>query len=147
LVGFDSQRRHFRKDVEMVIILGAIVIIGVGFAAFGFGGTLFDKDLQNPDYLWRLGVGRSTLLVIGVVALIAAVVAAVALWSGGRLTRRGTVFVTRLAVLAALTCLGLAVLTAPVIGANIGGGIFLILGLPILAVLAILSVVAYLRAA
>ena len=93
------------------------------------------------DYIWRApSVPWLLEAVIGAVALAVFVVSAVAVFHAvldGELPRNWLPTVVLPAVAGVLLGFGARAVTAGVIGANIGGGLFMLLGLPFVAVLLI----------
>lgn len=93
------------------------------------------------DYLFRApGLPWAVELVAGALAAGVIVASATVLGravAGGRLRRQWMATVVPLAVAGAVLGFGGRVLTAGGIGANIGGGLFVLLGLPFLVVLVI----------
>jgi hypothetical protein len=123
-----------------VVIATALLAIAAAAIAWSIGVALAN-DITDPDYLLEpieaLHDARWVILAVAVV------VGAASAFTLVRLARRGAV--VKLAVVAPLVGIGVAVgggyavVTAPVIGANIGGGMVM-MGLPIAVV--VLTVVA-----
>ena len=130
----------------MSFVLGIVVLVGVYLVGYCIGRALFPgDDVFDPDYMFRLDLADSTVLTIGIGAAIGALAATAWLVRSRALSRRGAVLLAQLCVICAVLGAGSALTTAPVTGANIGGGLFIVLGLPILALLAILAVIVYFR--
>jgi len=96
-------------------------------------------DLPDPDYQIRpLDIGQTTEQIAGVIATVlaaAAVVALVGAGRAGRFDRRWWPVLVELVLAGALCGVGWRVLTAGVIGANIGAGLVLWVGAPMVAAL------------
>jgi len=119
------------------------LIVAVPVATWWAVGDL-STDLPDPDYQIRpVAIGDTTEQVAGVSAAVLAVAAVVALihaGRAGRFDRRWWPVLVELMVAGTLCGAGWRVLTAGVIGANIGAGLVLWVGAPIVAALVGLAV-------
>jgi hypothetical protein len=119
------------------------LIVAVPVATWWAVGDL-STDLPDPDYQIRpVAIGDTTEQVAGVSAAVLAVAAVVALihaGRAGRFDRRWWPVLVELTVAGTLCGAGWRVLTAGVIGANIGAGLVLWVGAPIVAALVGLAV-------
>jgi hypothetical protein len=124
------------------VAMGAL-IVAVPVATWWAVGDL-STDLPDPDYQIRpFDIGQTTEQVAGVSAAVlaaAAVVALVGAGRAGRFDRRWWPVLVELMLAGALCGAGWRVLTAGVIGANIGAGLMLWVGAPIVAALVGLAV-------
>jgi hypothetical protein len=119
------------------------LIVAVPVATWWAVGDL-STDLPDPDYQIRpVAIGHTTEQVAGVTAAVLAVAAVVTLihaGRAGRFDRRWWPVLVELMVAGTLCGAGWRVLTAGVIGANIGAGLVLWVGAPIVAALVGLAV-------
>jgi hypothetical protein len=119
------------------------LIVAVPVATWWAVGDL-STDLPDPDYQIRpVAIGDTTEQVAGVSAAVLAVAAVVALihaGRAGRFDRRWWPVLVELMLAGTLCGAGWRVLTAGVIGANIGAGLVLWVGAPIVAALVGLAV-------
>jgi hypothetical protein len=119
------------------------LMVAVPVATWWAVGDL-STDLPDPDYRIRpFAIGHRTEQVAGVSAAVLAVAAVVALihaGRAGRFDRRWWPVLVELMLAGTLCGAGWRVLTAGVIGANIGAGLVLWVGAPIVAALVGLAV-------
>lgn len=112
------------------------LIVAVPVATWWAVGDL-STDLPDPDYQIRpFDIGHTTEQVAGVSAAVLAAAAVVALihaGRAGRFDRRWWPVLVELMLAGALCGAGWRVLTAGVIGANIGAGLVLWVGAPMVA--------------
>lgn len=121
-----------------------VALIVAGPVATWWAVGDLSTDLPDPDYQIRpVAIGHTTEQVAGVTAAVLAVAAVVALihaGRAGRFDRRWWPVLVELMVAGTLCGAGWRVLTAGVIGANIGAGLVLWVGAPIVAALVGLAV-------
>ena len=124
-------------------VAGVALIVAVPVATWWAVGDL-STDLPDPDYQIRpFDIGHTTEQVAGVsAAVLAAAVIVVLIHAGraGRFDRRWWPVLVELILAGALCGAGWRVLTAGVIGANIGAGLVLWIGGPMVAALVGLAV-------
>lgn len=123
-----------------VVAAGAAIAASTPATAWvvgGFAGTASEFD--DPDYMWEpVGFPDALVTAIGLLSIVVVTVAVVVV--AGRL-RRGSLDPRWLGVLVPTTMVAAylgttyAVATAPVIGANIGGGILVLFGMPVVVAL------------
>jgi hypothetical protein len=129
-----------RRALAGVVVATALLSLAAAAIAWSIGVALAN-DISEPDYMVEPieALVDARWLILGVALMVAAAAAASLL----RSARRGAT--VRLGVVAPLVGIGVAigagyaVVTAPVIGANIGGGMVM-MGLPVAVV--VLAVVA-----
>lgn len=122
--------------------LGLLLALSVAGVVWWLVGPM-TTDVPDPDVLVRASeLGPRQELGIGLGALVLAVIVAVFLLRSGRsLDRRWWPVLLVLLLSAAFLAYGWRVLTAEVIGANIGASLFLLVGLPLAAIVLIAVVV------
>jgi hypothetical protein len=124
-------------------VAGVVLIAAVPVATWWAVGDL-STDLPDPDYQIRpFDIGPTAEQVAGVSATVLAAAAVVALihaGRAGRFDRRWWPVLVELVLAGALCGAGWRVLTAGVIGANIGAGLVLWVGAPMVAALVGLAV-------
>ena len=122
-----------------VVAALAAVVVAVPIVTFWLvGDQSATDDPVYLDYIWRASVSESAVRVFGIAALIVLLVASAYLLRAMRpLRQHGHVLraVLMLVLAGEIGAVGVRVLTAGTRGANIGGGLFLILGLPVSVVL------------
>ena len=117
----------------------------VAFWLIGDQSRNGDKD--DLDYLYRISMARSTVLIAGVVASLAFVAAAryLSLNRSPAGNSRVAQLVALLMLAGVLLAVGARIVTAGVIGANIGGGGVLLFGLPLWMALVAAAVIRFWR--
>lgn len=133
-----------------VAALFAVFVLSVAGLAFSVVGRAYGPEPADPDHLWQpwppLADHQSA---VGVVSLVAFVVASAGLLAASRAGRLRTLVAARVLVLAALAAwlgMGYRVLTAGVTGANIGGGGVLLLTPLVIVLVAVVEVALAIRA-
>ena len=117
---------------------GVVLVTAMPVATWWLVGDL-STELPDPDYLIRpLDIGDTAEHVIGVGAVVLMAASGLALVVAGlrgRVDRRWWLVLGEMSVAGALIGAGSRVLTAGVIGANIGAGLVLGVGVPIVVFL------------
>ncbi len=133
-----------------LVVLAPIGSLGVFLSAAWIAGLVdADRSPVDADYLWhpadisdgmRLALGlTATVLAVGIVLLVAR-------WSGdGAISHSAVIVLIALGAIAAYGGVTYAVATAPVIGANIGGGLMVIAAGPFAVVAIALAVLALIQ--
>ncbi|GGY22236.1 hypothetical protein GCM10010384_31250 [Streptomyces djakartensis] len=124
-----------------MLVSGVALVLGVPVAAWGLMGQqnaegLPASELDHAYQPW--GVGDGVAAAAGGVALVLAVAGAAALVRGARhgdLDRRWWGVLGPLVVVGLMAGVGLRILTAGVVGANIGAGLLIMFGSPVAAAL------------
>lgn len=130
-----------RAWLLLVLMIAALTVLAWSL------GVLLSEDVDEPDYLWEpVDVLVEQRLLSTALALAVVAVAAPAYT---RLHRRGNALpedvTVPLLMIGAVIGIGYSVVTAPTIGANIGGGLFLMFGPLAVLALATVSIRAALR--
>ncbi len=130
-----------RQPTAREVLLGLLLALSVAVVVWWLVGPM-TIDLPDPDVAVRAPeLGATVERVIGLAALVVAVMSSfLLLRSGSAIDRRWWPVLAVLLLTAAFLAYGWRVLTAEVIGANIGAGLFLLVGLP-LAAIALIGVV------
>lgn len=124
-----------RRAAYACLVLGALAVLATPMFVYWWVGDLSSAPASNADYVirppaWSADTVRAVALGSLFVMLASAVLLLFAAWQ--RLFRWEWLgVVTQLVVAMATVAVGYRVATAAVIGANIGFGFFLMLGVPI----------------
>jgi len=137
------------RNVHIVVVI-VVALIGlpalVVSAAWLSGLPEPDRSPADADYLWQpLDISDGAWLALGLAATVLAASAIVLLWrlfETGRISRTVMIMLTAVGAIAAYAGVMYGVATAPVIGANIGGGLMLLAAGPFVAVTIGVAVVA-----
>ena len=135
--------RTATRPVLVAALLVWLCAVGVATAWIGGLGSA-EKSIVDPDYMWQpLAISGGTWRVLGLVATIAA--AALTLlgfrwFKSGRLSRVWLAVMLPAGGLAAYAGFCYGVATAPVIGANIGGGLVVLGAIPFAIVMVVTSI-------
>ncbi|WP_063764448.1 hypothetical protein [Streptomyces sp. NRRL S-481] len=130
-----------KRGMLTSMVAGVALVLGVPVAAWGLMGQQNAEGLpaSELDYAYQpWGVGDGVAAVAGGVALVLAVAGAAALVRGARrgvLDPRWWGVLGPLVVVGLMAGVGLRILTAGVVGANIGAGLLIMLGTPVAAAL------------
>lgn len=118
-------------------------------AFWAIGDQSLPGDENDLDYLVRLSVSTTTIVTIGLASTLIFATGAAHLVVNRRPSPnpRATQLVALLMLVGLLLAFGCRILTAGVIGANIGGGLFVMFGLPLCAGLVSVGVVRCVRSA
>ncbi len=134
--------------VSRMALLGASLIwlCSVVVSVAWLSGLVSTRETFNdPDYMWHpLSLSDSSRLVLGLIVTVVTVVYGYLLlrWiQHGTLSRRWSAVLIPAAAVAAYGGLMYEVTTAPVIGANIGGGLMVLGAGPFVVIMAIVSIV------
>lgn len=125
-----------------IAAVGVIAAVPAAWWIAGvFAGTT--DESADPDYMWQpIGLSDSAATVIGVTSTLVVITASAVIVRGlrsGSIPTRWLGVVVPLALAAAYSGTTYAVATAPVVGANIGGGILVLFGLPIVPALLVVA--------
>ena len=119
-------------------VAGAVLVVAMPVAVWWLVGDL-STETADPDHFLRpVDVGDTAEAVVGVAAVVlvtASVVAMVVAGRRGRVDRRWWRVLVELVLAGGLCGVGSRVLTAGVIGANIGAGFVMVFIAPIVAAL------------
>lgn len=128
--------------------LAALVVALVGLPALAWVVGLVERERStaDSDFMWQpLDIGDNTRLALGLGATTLAAVAIVIFWrwfKAGDITRTVMIVLTASGAIAAYGAMMYAVGTAPVTGANIGGGLMLLAAGPFVVITIAVAVVA-----
>ena len=138
-------------DVAMVrskhlALCSAVAIVATSTVAFWLIGDQSTVGAASrPDYVWRVRVSEGLVRAAGVAASIV-LIAALLVLRRDRAERRVVHLTVALMAVGIFIAYGARMLTAGVIGANIGAGMFIMLGLPLAAFAVWLAVASFRRA-
>jgi len=139
--------RNVRTVAVAVIVVALIGLPALVVSAAWLSGLPEpDRSPADADYLWQpLDISDGARLALGLAATVLAASAIVLLWRWfklGRITRTIMIVLTAIGAIAAYGGSMYGVATAPVIGANIGGGLMLLAAGPFVAGTVAVAVVA-----
>jgi hypothetical protein len=142
-----AEQRAGERPARWPAVAGVVLVVAMPVASWWLVGDL-STETADPDYFLRpVDLGDTAQHVVGVGAVVLVAASAVALvvagWRG-RLDRRWWSVLVELVLAGGLCGAGWRVLTAGVIGANIGAGFVMVVVAPIVAALVSLAVLEWL---
>lgn len=138
-------RRRARHLAVLVVALGGLLALAVS-VAWVVGLVEPERSNADPDFMWQpLDIGDNTRLALGLGATALAAVAIAIVWrsfKAGDITRTVMIVLSASGSIAAYGGMMYGVGTAPVTGANIGGGLMLLAAGPFVVITIAVAVVA-----